>query len=433
VRPTLLSLLALTLAPLGGATAPSDYRADLEVVRRFLDRDRSYGPTERARAEVALGELEERAGALSPAGFQLAVAQIAAFAQNGHTLLLPALWPHQFNRIPLQVHLFADGLFVIHAPEAMGDLRGARVVSIDGHAIDEVRRVYARYSGARETKRDEWIGFFLESPELLHAAGLAETSDRLSLGLERRDGSTLTQVVPAKLDPPTDSPFAALETSRLVSFAAENTSTAPLYLAERDRAFRASPLPGLEAHFVQLRANASRDGQEIGQFLSSVLATLRETKPRHLVVDLRFDGGGDLNTTRAFFQALPSSIGGDGRIFALTSGMTFSAGIASLGYLKQSGAGRVTIVGEPIGDHLEFWAEGQLLELPVSKAVLLFATERHDYRTGCPQADCHDSIRRHPIRVRTLEPDVLAPITFADFRAGRDPALDTVAGLLGRR
>jgi hypothetical protein len=184
---------------------------------------------------------------------------------------------------------------------------------------------------------------------------------------------------------------------------------------------------------VQLRANASVESEAIDAFVSQALATLRQRAPGNLVLDLRFDGGGDLNTTRAFCQALPSLLPAKGRIFALTSGRTFSAGISSLGYLKQAGGARVTIVGEPIGDRLEFWAEGELVELPASKARLLYATERHDYTTGCPEPDCHASIRDHPIRVPTLEPDVLVPFAFADYRAGRDPALEAVARLLGRR
>jgi hypothetical protein len=52
--------------------------------------------------------------------------------------------------------------------------------------------------------------------------------------------------------------------------------------------------------------------------------------------------------------------------------------------------------------------------------------------TGCPEADCHRSIREHPIRVPSLEPDIAAPLTYADYRAGRDPALDAVRKALGR-
>jgi hypothetical protein len=66
------------------------------------------------------------------------------------------------------------------------------------------------------------------------------------------------------------------------------------------------------------------------------------------------------------------------------------------------------------------------MQLPVSKAALLYATERHNYVTGCPEPDCHRHVRDHPIRVATLEPDIAAPLTYADYRAGRDPALERV-------
>jgi hypothetical protein len=131
-------------------------------------------------------------------------------------------------------------------------------------------------------------------------------------------------------------------------------------------------------------------------------------------------------------QALPTLLPETGRIFAITSGRTFSAGIASLGYLKQAGADRVVIVGEPIGDELEYWAEGSLTELPVCKAEVLYATERHNYQTGCPEADCHGSIRRHPIRVQSLAPDLLTPLRYEDYRRGIDPALAAITAQILR-
>lgn len=72
---------------------------------------------------------------------------------------------------------------------------------------------------------------------------------------------------------------------------------------------------------------------------------------------------------------------------------------------------------------MEFWAEGGLVELPNSGAAFIHATERHNYRTGCPEDDCHSSIRRHPIRVSSLAPDHLVTTTWEDFVNGVDPSL----------
>jgi hypothetical protein len=144
------------------------------------------------------------------------------------------------------------------------------------------------------------------------------------------------------------------------------------------------------------------------------------------VLDLRMNGGGDLNTTRDFMQRLPRLV--RGRVFALTSPWTFSAAISSLGYLEQAAAARVTVVGEPVGDRLEFFAEGSVVELPASRLLLLYATQRHDYRDGCRgRSDCHGPVVRHPIAVASLDPDVAAPWTIEAYLAGRDPGMEAVA------
>lgn len=406
---------------------------DLAALRAFLDRDRSYSAAARGEAEAAFAQLKVSAATLSPAAFQLAVAHTAALARNGHTMLLPGLWAFDFPRIALRTHLFADGLHVLQAPDALRDLSGARVVSIDGHAVDGLRHAFGRYYGGREGKRDEWLGFFVECPALLHAAGLARADDRVEVTLHRGDGDKVTHALTAEPSPPQGERFDFLDTSRLAALAPEHIAppaATPLYLQGLRRAFAVQPLPELRALYLQLRINKSYYEQKIDAFLARAHAALDRMRPRHVVLDLRLDGGGDLNTTRTFLQQLPRRLPRDGRIVVLTSGRTFSAGIASAGYLKQAAPSRVTIIGEPIGDYLEFWAEGGFIELPVCKAVLLASTERHNYQTGCPEADCHRSIRLHPIRVASLEPDVAAPLTYADYRAGRDPALEATAKTL---
>lgn len=431
LSPIVFGLLAAAITP----AAAADFRGDMTDVRAFLDLDKSYSPNERVQAEAAFAELKASAADMSPAAFQLAVAHIAALTRNGHTMLVAGVWANQFNRTPLRYHVFADGTRVVHAPESMRDLLGARVTAIDGHGIEGLKTAFGQYFGARDGKRDEWVGFFLESPAILHAAGFAKADDRVEVQFELSNGAMVTRMMPGAIDPPAGEILAFLDDSRLVTYAAENVALpakVPLYLSTPGQAFRFEALPELDAYFMQFRINKSYYEQKIEPFLASAGTALREAKPKNIIVDLRLDGGGDLNTTRAFLQELPSLTAKDGRIFVLTSGRTFSAGISSAGYLKQAAPTRVTIVGEPVGDNLEFWAEGDFMQLPGSKAVLLAATERHNYMTGCQEADCHRSIRENPIRVQSLEPDIAAPLTYADYRQGRDPALAAVRQALGR-
>jgi hypothetical protein len=151
-----------------------------------------------------------------------------------------------------------------------------------------------------------------------------------------------------------------------------------------------------------------------------------------VVLDMRFNGGGNLTTARDFMKRLPALV--TGRIFVLTSPVTFSAAISSIGYLKQAAPDRVTIVGEGVGDRLVFFAEGSRVTLPNSGTMISFSTQRHDYNTGCrPYSDCHPPVVANPIAVPSLAPDVAAPWTIDAYRVGRDPGMEAVAAELRRR
>lgn len=409
-------LLAIASA-LTAAAAPT--AADVDAVRDYVGKNRAYTPTERAEA---LREVERLPGLLGdPARFELAAAHIAALADNGHSALLPTQWPLRYPRSPVHLGLFADGLFVVAAPSPHAALLHRRVIAIDGHPWEEVRRAYGAYQGGVPPFRDQFAPLFMETPALLVAAGLGSDPNALTLTL---DGGTVS--IPARLTPP-EGEAAFTGRSPLIDGAA-SLPRLPLYLEERDVASRLVLLSELDAAYVHLK---EIHGLRFDAFLAATLAELRARRPRHIIVDLRFNMGGDLNLARDFMQALPGIA--RGQLYAITSGRTFSAAIASLGYLKQAAGTRLTIVGEPLGDHLEFWAEGNFIRLPGLGAAMLYASERHNYLTGCPEPDCHAAIRLHPIRVRSLQPDIPAPLTFADYAAGRDPAMDAIAADIRRR
>jgi len=120
-----------------------------------------------------------------------------------------------------------------------------------------------------------------------------------------------------------------------------------------------------------------------------------------------------------------------GRIFVLTSPLTFSAAISSIGYLEQAAPERVTIVGEPVGDRQMFFSEGDGVTLPANRGLVVGATERHDYATGCKgHKDCHHNVVKHPISVTSIKPDLPVPWTIDAYMAGRDPAMEAVAAAL---
>jgi hypothetical protein len=446
-----LAVLALAATPVaaqhgqqGEAAAQSNpasadaRRADIAVFReQFVGRDRALTDDARAEAERRLAALESNVGAVSQAYFELELARIVSLADNGHSAYFPGPRSRRFNRITeVRLAPFGEDFYVLRANPAHADLLGARLVAIDGHPITQVRDAARSLAGGTNAWRDRNANYFFESPEQMEALDVIASADRASYRFQLANGRTVTRrftpepanpdrvranadrwLYPAPVEGEGDNWRALL-----------GADQAPWSLQEPDNPFRMRDAPELDAFWIELRQNNSGES-DIAEFMINTLDAARTSGRRNIVLDMRMNGGGDLNTTRAWVRHLPRLI--PGRVFVLTSPWTFSAAISTVGYLKQSAPDRVTIVGEMVGDRLDFHAEGDVFNLPNAGGAILNATERHDYRTGCRNIEnCHGSVVRYPIAVESLAPDINAPWTIEAYRAGRDPAVEAIAAAL---
>jgi hypothetical protein len=440
LRRTRIQVVALALLaslPLQGqsSSVADGRRSDLAAFRRdFFARDNSYSPERRAQANDRLAKLESQVAVVTAAQFELELARIVALADNGHTNSPAVFRSRRYARIPVRFVPFGDQFYVLRTDTAHADLLGARLLSIDGRPMREVRGVAHTLWGGTPSWRDRFVPFFLESPDQMQALGLATRADAATYRLELPTGRTVERRIVA--DPPDANGEFWGSIRWLYPNPLDDDRGAWRMLASRERtpwafrepatSFRLRIAIELDAMVVQLRANHDGPGQLIAAFLDSTVVEVLRAGPQHLILDLRMNGGGDLNNTREFVKKLPALV--PGRVFVLTSPWTFSAAISTVGYLKQAGGNRVTIVGEMVGDRLEFWAEGSLARFPYSGAAASFSTERHDYRNGCKAfKDCHRSVVRNPISVPSLAPDIEAPLTIEAFIAGRDPGMEAIA------
>jgi len=425
----------------GAPLTPAAIRADLAFFReRVLGGDKSYTAASKRAAELRVAALEAAADTVHRAWFEIEIARIAALADNGHSNAPAVMRANRFNRVGIRLTPFGEEFYVLGAQPAFADLLGARLVSIDGRAISELRAVARTLTGGTVGWRDRSVGFLLESPELLKALVPTKAADAALYAFELADGKRAERRIAAESSDggPSFSPASRWMSSTPLGTDARpwktmlTDATAPWSLRDWPQRFRFRAAPEIEGVVVELRQNVDGPGQPIMAFLDSARRMLEQSKPANIVLDMRLNSGGDLNKTRDFVQSLPKLA--SGRIFVLTSPYTFSAAISTVGYLKQAAPDRVSIVGETVGDRLEFFAEGRGVDLPNSGIGIGVATQRHDYRTGCKGfSDCHGNVVRFPIAVPSLAPDIRAPWTIQAFKAGRDPALEAVAKALGKR
>jgi len=143
-------------------------------------------------------------------------------------------------------------------------------------------------------------------------------------------------------------------------------------------------------------------------------------RPCALILDNRFNDGGDYTNSAGFAGDIPKLV--DGKIIVLTSPMTFSAGITTVGFVKQAGGDRVIIVGEKVGDRMAFYSEGSRGCLPNYHLCLNYRTAEHNYAGPCMDLrTCFWLDWFYPVRVKSFDPDETVTMRFADWRSGHDP------------
>jgi hypothetical protein len=418
--------------------------ADLKVVRNeYLPKEMAYTPATRAQAEALLDRMQKQAGTLTTAQFEVGLAQVGALTDNAHSgLRLSDPRAKPLARLPLRLLWLPDALIVARATGAAADLAGARVLEVEGRSPEALFEGAKVLLGGSVAGRRIWLNDWIESAGILHALGLAKSPGQISLKVRLRDGRTLERTL--AMVPVADlSPTAAGE--RLWSpepvkeekgwNAALDTDRLPLYLRDADAPFRVAPLQDLQdlhALYVQFRWNQDEEGFPIAKFLDDVRKRIADSHPTNLVVDLRFDIGGNLLTTLDFMRKLATSV--DGHTYLLVGSYTFSAGIISAAAIKKHGGERVTVVGDELGDRMHFWSEGALIMLPNSHYAFRYTNGQFNLKDGCSgEPACMDDLYPIDVNFASLVPELRAPLTAADYFAGRDPALEAVGTDLARR
>ena len=143
-----------------------------------------------------------------------------------------------------------------------------------------------------------------------------------------------------------------------------------------------------------------------------LLAAAGAPEVKRVVVDIRHNFGGEVRALEPVLAAFANPAFADpGRLFLVAGRNTFSA--ASMFVAKLQAQTELTIVGEPMGGSPNMWGNARPVELDRSGLVVSVATMFELATTSGDER-------------LTIEPDLSVPLTFADWSAGRDGALDAI-------
>ncbi len=417
------------------ANAAEAHHQDIAYFRHYLDLDRSYTAETRAIANGILADLEANLDNLSDAGFQLAIARAVAAADNGHSNIWLAKFSRAHGRIPLRFYWFSDGLYVVRAQPELSDLVGARLLAVNGVDVETAATLLRVFvGGTREAFRAYRGPGLFELPVAHHAAGMIDSESETRLSFQLPNGDVVTTSISAQalgedanLYWPNRYLYESLpgdDEDNWIGIAGQ-VEAMPRYLQQPELPFQWLLLPegGI---YVQYRQNF---GAGIEAFGDKVRTAIKEHKPRFVVIDQRFNGGGDYTLTEDLMSDLPHLLDDGAPIFIITGPATFSAGINSTAFARAAGKERVVLVGERIGDRERMYGETNDFVLPNSGLGMTFNTGLHDLENGCPPwPECYWRNYFNDIAVGKLDPDIVIETRFQDYLDGTDPVLETILG-----
>jgi hypothetical protein len=398
-------------APAIPQLTPAQWREDLRFMAAELERRHAnlFHSVSRERFAAALAGLDARIPHLRRNEIIVGMMRLAAMVGDGHTRVEPLKdLAFGFPSLPLKLYLFEDGLYVRAARPEQADLLGARIEAIGGVPVEEAIR-----RAAEIASRDNAIGpklyvpLYLAMPDILHALKLSDATGAATFRL-RKGKRRWTVAIPAgEVEPswPPDTDISLVTPEGWVD--SRTTRSPPLWLQDPLDYHRLVELPDRGAVYAQLNMVTDKPGQPLGAFGALIRERAEAMKARAIILDLRLDRGGGGHLRNRFVRELIKAQDEDTRLFVLTWRGTFSASQFILDDLDR--LTEAVFIGEPASSKPSSYGDGYRIVMPNSGiSVRMSLMWWQDGQNKSPWT---------PV-------DIAAPLAFADYSAGRDPALE---------
>lgn len=368
-------------------------RADLQALSEGIERNHAnaFHSIQRGEWRRRVGAMDQRLDELPPEQLPVAFLELASLIGDGHT---GVRLPTSVSRLPLVLMWFGGDLRVVRADLENADLLGARITGFGDESLGSVSQKMARLVTRGQNR---WLfqsrsQRLLRRQDVLDYLGLA-AGNQVRISARHDDGRRIERTITlaANVSDPELTPVGG---------------TLPKYQTRAGQPLwweRIAP----DTVYVGFQSY-----EELRTRSAALLAELDRDRPRRVVLDLRDNPGGDFTVFResllAGIHARPW-LNRRNRLYVIINRGIFSAAMVNaVDLLTRT---RATVVGEPIGERPNEYAEVRFFNLPNSHITYGVSTEYYRFLPGNPEA---------------VEPRISVPARWQDFAAGRDTALQWI-------
>jgi hypothetical protein len=319
--------------------------------------------------------------------------QITAKVGDGHTAVH---LPGTFKRYPVALNWFEDNLYVNATTPEYKAVLGTRLLKVGDLTLEEVNKKLATVLSQDENK---WFDMntgpaYLLIPEILVTLNVIPDYDHASFTfLDSGSKEIKIDLIPV----PVGQGIQWITASK----------SQPLFRQKLNDPFWFTYLGEINAVYLNFK-----NYNDLNENASKLFDFIDEKKATRLIVDLRFNGGGDFKKGRRLLISRikeNSLINQKGNLFVITGRRTFSAAMVnSIDFKKETNA---MILGEPPGERPNSYSENDEMKLPNSGLIVSYSTRYYKFLDE---------------DVPAFEPDTRIDPKWNDYLEGRDAVLEWI-------
>ncbi len=346
--------------------------------------------------DAAVAELDAAIPTLEEYEIRAGLRRIGAMIGDGHT------WIDSHTNLatfPLSLYWFGDELRVRATRVEDSQYLGWKVVEIDGMDVHRAERLTDPYTAQAEN--DNWVRawswLWLVSADMMHAAGITKSREKVSYTLENDDGERRDWLI----RPISDEARAKQEWAFVYD-------PAPIFMRRLDEKIWWDTLDNEQT--LYLRFAGYPEWKQIRADAKAICKRITSGGIDTLIVDLRLNSGGNFNKGLHLIGKLKKTgIHTNGKVYVVTDRHTFSAAMSNASHFDQQL--NAILVGEAPGERPNGYAESHGYTLPNS---------------GIPG---QVSIRYYTFAdedTAKMKMDKVIPLDFHPWKEGKDPVLDWI-------
>ena len=366
--------------------------------------------------ETAVKNLDERIPQLSRNQIIVEIMRIVAMIGDGHTFVPVFHFQHDtgefpdFRHYPVKFYWFPDGLYVLQADAMYSSIVGGRVIKVGKVSADRAYEAVSHIVPHDNAAQIKWMTpFYMSLAEVLDGLGLVDDLEAVPLTVEK-DGKQVNAVLAPGGGDRTPHEFAL---PKHWEDARDRSAPVPLWLKDPSNFYWFEYLADSHTLYVQFNAVAEKQDETIEAFFKRVMAFAESHPVDRFVLDERLNGGGNNGLLRPIIHGFirSDSVNQSGKLFTIIGRQTFSAAMNCVNRMKLNT--NTLFVGEPTGSSPNSYGDNAPVVMPNSKLEVRLST------LWWQDMDPRD---RRPWQA----PDLSAELTFADYKAGRDPAMEAI-------